>query len=212
MGRRPYLNVRRKFLSPSRDFHPAIESSQQRCKLTRFPTGPFKPNVSQCKMVQSIGANLYGFVIGGSIFYFQLFLIGAFDYFTGRIQMDVPTIIVWCVMGGIWIFYNMAVLYWVSCILIVFPASFLFRAVTISASVAVGVGGVIGGAICWMLLKKYGYANFMQWPHCLTCLSSSVVTGSVTGLMLHLTSRDTATSASRSVSMISRNYNPNRYP
>lgn len=134
------------------------------------------------------------------MFYFQLFLIGAFDYFTGRIQMDVPSLVGWCIMGGVWIFFNLAVLYWLSCILIVFPASFVFRVFPIPTSVAVGVGGAIGGLICWMQLEFN-----MLWVPCFACLSSSIITGSVTGFMLCLTSRDMAPPAKRSVWQISRN-------
>jgi len=134
-------------------------------------------------MIQSIGANLYGFTIGGSLFFFQLLLIGAFNFCTGRIEMHVLELVVYIIVG-VGILFNLAVLYWASCILIVLPASWVFRAFPIPTSVAVGIGGIIAGLICWFL-RRHGIGFGTQWLPYFPSFSSSIVTGSATGLMLH---------------------------
>lgn len=136
-------------------------------------------------MIQSFGATLYGFAFGGSLFFFQLLLIGAFNLYTNQIEMHALELAGWCIIGGVGIFFILAVLFWGSCVLIVFPASWLFRAFPLPTSVAVGIGGGIAGLVCWIFLRRHGIGFDTQWPLYFPCFSSSIVTGSATGFMLH---------------------------
>jgi hypothetical protein len=136
------------------------------------------------KMRESIGATLYGFMIGGSVFLLQILLIGIYEYLVGHINMEPLLIAGWCIIIGMGLAFIIAVLFWLSCVFVVFPASFLFRALQLSPLIAVGIGGLTGGMICWIFLGNTGYNNYLQWAVYWSCLSSSIVTGSVTSFVL----------------------------
>lgn len=135
-------------------------------------------------MSQSIGANIYGFIIGGSIFLVQLTLFGAHQFFNRKPQMDILTIFPWIFGGLVGVVFVLALLFWASSVILVYPASFLFRIFQINARSGAAIGGFIAGLICWVILESPGVEGNTPWQFYYSCLTSSIITGAATGYML----------------------------
>jgi len=99
-------------------------------------------------------------------------------------------LIPWGIIAASGIFLLLGILFLLSCVLIVFPASFALRVFPIAAAVAGAIGGLLAGLICWTLLSSPGVGNNMPWPVYWSCLSSSVITGVATGYRLCVMTRE----------------------
>lgn len=138
------------------------------------------PNV----MRLSIGACLYGFAVGGAIFHIELLAIGVFHFLSQEPAVDLLEVVPYCLACAIGIFFMLTAIFWLACFLLVYPASFLSRGFSIPSALAGCIGGVIAGGLCWAAMKSPGVGSNMEWSLYLACISSSLVTGSVTGFML----------------------------
>ena len=137
-------------------------------------------------MILSIGSNLYGFAVGGSLFCLQLIAIGLFQLSTLETQMPAVEIATFVIVGSMWMILVLAILYWLSSIFLVFPFSFLVTAFRIPAWVTGIIGASVAGSFCWFFLSSPGVGNNMHWSLSISCQTSSVITGAVTGVMLAL--------------------------
>ena len=140
-------------------------------------------------MILSIGANLYGFAVGSSLFCLQLIAIGIYQLSTAGSQMSAAEIATFVIAGSMWMILALAILYWLSSIVLVFPFSILVTAFRIPAWVTGTVGASVAGSLCLFFLCSLGVGNNMHWSLSISCLSSSVITGAVTGVMLALISK-----------------------
>jgi hypothetical protein len=143
-------------------------------------------------MILSIGANLYGFAAGSSLFFLQLIAIGLFQFSNVKPQVSAAEITMFVMVGSMWMIFILAILYWLSTIVIVFPFLFLVTAFRIPAWVTGVIGASVAGSFCWFFLSRLGVADNMDWSLSISCLSSSVMTGAVTGAMLALLSKKKA--------------------
>jgi hypothetical protein len=132
----------------------------------------------------SIGACLYGFAVGGTIFLIELLAIGVFHLLNQEPAVDLLEVVPYCIVCAIGVFFLLTAIFWLACFLVVFPASFLSRAFPIPSALAACIGGVIAGGLCWAAMKSPGVGSNMEWSLYLACISSSLITGSVTGFML----------------------------
>ena len=143
-------------------------------------------------MILSISANLCGFAVGGLLFCLQLIAIGLFQVSPVETQMPAVEIATFVIVGAAWMIFALAIIYWVSTITIVFPFSFLVTAFRIPAWATGMIGASAAGLSCWFFLSSPGVGNNMHWSLSISCLSSSAITGAVTGVMLALLSRKEA--------------------
>ncbi|MGJ8635053.1 MAG: hypothetical protein ACSHX7_14150 [Luteolibacter sp.] len=127
---------------------------------------------------------MIGFLTGGSLLLLQALFTLFYGVFTNQVEPDVPALITWVVailVGGVFI---LAVAYWISSVFIVFPVSFLFRALRISAPTGSVIGVFIAGAVIVSLVRIPGFGNSMDWPSYLFCFSSPLIIGAITGYTL----------------------------
>ncbi len=136
------------------------------------------------EMSLSIGANIYGFVIGGSMFLLQLALFGMHHFLNSDPHPDVPMVILWVFLGFAMLVFALAVLFWVSSVILVYPASLVYRRLRIRAKEGGIIGCMAAGLLCWLLLKSPGLGSNMLWQFYWSCLSSSLLAGSITGYVL----------------------------
>lgn len=142
-------------------------------------------------MILSIGANLYGFAVGCLFFCLQLTAICIFQLSTVERLMPAAEIAMFVIVSSMWMIFVLAIFYWFSTIVIVFPFSFLVTAFRIPAWASGIIGASVAGSFCWFFLSSLSVGNNMDLCLRISCLSSSVITGAVTGFMLALLSTKT---------------------
>lgn len=143
-------------------------------------------------MTLAVGANLYGFVVGGSLFCVQLITIGIFQFFVGDTRMhglEEPTFVFIAgisvlLIGAIGLFLVLAILFWLTSVIIVFPFSLLVKVLSVPRWLTGIIGGLIAGSLCFFFLSSPGVGDSIPLMVWISCLSSSIITGAVTGFML----------------------------
>ena len=143
-------------------------------------------------MRDAIGANLFGFGVGGLLLIVQLTLIGAFQFFAGDLHWgDVEMAEVafiqavgFLVIGLALLLFVLAVFYWVSTAVIVFPFSILSNALNFPSWLAGLIGGSVAGWLVHAGLGSPGVGDSIPLAMEISFLSSSIATGAVTGFML----------------------------
>ena len=121
-------------------------------------------------------------MVGGSVFCLQLLVVAVIPFVTS--QYEAGSIILYGFIYVCAVIFLILALFWLSSVLIVFPAFFLFRAIRISAPAGAIMGAAVAGLIAWSILASAVLGNSLPWTLHSSCLSSAIITGGVTGFML----------------------------
>ena len=135
-------------------------------------------------MTTAIGASFYGFLAGGAIFLIQLLLFAVSQPSEKFGHIDLPEGITFLFYGSLVGALVIGLLFWVSSLFVVFPVYLIARLLQPSALFASVVSAIIAVLPCWWFLNSPGTGNNLTWPIYMNCLSSTAVTGAVTGFML----------------------------
>jgi len=135
-------------------------------------------------MTTAIGANFYGFLVGGTIFLLQLLLFSVSQPFEQFRQIHLPEGIAFLFYGSLAVILVIGLLFWLSSLLVVFPAYLIarhFHPPAILTSILIAMTAVLP---CWWFLDSPGVGNNLPWQIYINFLSSSALAGAVTGFML----------------------------
>ena len=135
-------------------------------------------------MATAIGANIYGFSVGGAVFILQLLLFAVLSPSEDYAKSNLADGIAFLFFGFLVAALIIGLLFWISSVLVVFPAYLIANVLRPPAFLVSLVSAMIAVLPCWWFLDSPGVGSNLPQSLYLTCLSSPAITGAVTGFML----------------------------
>jgi len=156
-------------------------------------------------MTTAIGANIFGFIAGITVFALHAIIFGISRHLDIAREFALPEGIQYLFVGSLVIIFILGVLFWISSVLVVFPVYLLLRMIPLPALVVSSLSACLAAMPVWLFLESPGVGKNLSMAGYSACLSSPLVTGAITGYMLvHLMKKQEnkprhATASSRSV-------------
>jgi hypothetical protein len=135
-------------------------------------------------MITAIGANIFGFIAGVAVFALHAILIGISKPPAIAREVTLPEAIEYLFVGSLGTILILAVLFWLSSVLVVYPAYLILRKIAPPALLVSGLSAFLAVMPVYLFLESPGVGSSLGLAWYSACLCSSLVTGAVTGYML----------------------------
>jgi hypothetical protein len=135
-------------------------------------------------MTTAIGANIFGFIAGITVFALHAILFGISQLSNIARELTLPEGILYLFVGSLAIILIIGVLFWMSSVLVVFPVYLILRTIPLPALVVSGLSACLAAMPVWFFLESPGVGNNLAVAVYSACISSPLVTGAITGYML----------------------------
>jgi len=135
-------------------------------------------------MNYSFGATIYGFIVGGTVFYIQLIGLGLYLYFSNDFDVHPLLLCAWAIMGVMMIFFILSTLCLAVWILIVLPCSVVYKFFSFHSKAGSMIGAGLGLLVGLFLLPVFKDEGYQAIGLLLVIWSSIVITGTAIGWML----------------------------
>lgn len=135
-------------------------------------------------MTTAIGANIFGFIAGITVFALHAILFGISQLSIIARELTLPDGILYLFVGSLAIILIIGVLFWMSSVLVVFPMYLILRTISLPALVVSSLSACLAAMPVWFFLESPGVGNNLAVAGYSACISSPLVTGAITGYML----------------------------